>query len=244
MEHLVFRIYAPLMSWGDIAPGTHRPTLAMPTRSALLGLVASALGVDRTDDERHKALAQGLGCASRRETTGIPLSDYHTVQAPDSRGGRTWATRRDELQARIVHTILSQRDHLQDTAYTVGLWARDTGGDQIELAGIQRALDRPRYPPYIGRRACPPALPFHPQLVHAPTLREAFEKATFPNEDSAVLERLGRAGESRRVEFDDHPAPGFVATSTHPQRDEVASWSRRGFLDRPVHTSYAPRGGP
>ncbi|MEX2322042.1 MAG: CRISPR-associated protein Cas5, partial [Saccharospirillum sp.] len=39
MEFLVFRLYGPLASWGNTAVGGVRPTLAMPTRSAILGML-------------------------------------------------------------------------------------------------------------------------------------------------------------------------------------------------------------
>ncbi|MGH8674002.1 MAG: type I-E CRISPR-associated protein Cas5/CasD, partial [Burkholderiales bacterium] len=63
MDILVFRLYAPLASWGDVAVGEYRPSHAYPGRSALLGLIAAALGVDRGDEQRHRQLDDELAFA-------------------------------------------------------------------------------------------------------------------------------------------------------------------------------------
>src|SRR5256885_4103212 len=75
-DYLVFRLYGPMCSWGDIAVGEVRPSTVPPSKSAILGLIAAALGTKRPnmahdDAERsaleatHSALAQGYGFAVR-----------------------------------------------------------------------------------------------------------------------------------------------------------------------------------
>ena len=59
METLVFQLEAPLSSWGDVAVGEYRPTAEYPGQSAILGLLAAALGIDRLDTEGQSALQQG-----------------------------------------------------------------------------------------------------------------------------------------------------------------------------------------
>jgi CRISPR system Cascade subunit CasD len=78
---LSFAIYAPLSSWGEIAVGEVRDSLDRPTRSAVLGLVGAALGVDRDDSEALSALESNYGVAVHSLTTGSALRDYHTVQS-------------------------------------------------------------------------------------------------------------------------------------------------------------------
>jgi CRISPR system Cascade subunit CasD len=46
-RYLLFQLYAPLVSWGAPAVGEVRHTDTIPTRSALLGLLAAALGIPR-----------------------------------------------------------------------------------------------------------------------------------------------------------------------------------------------------
>ena len=141
-DYLIFQLYGPLAAWGDIAVGETRPSSFAPAKSAVLGLVAAALGLrrpDPTQDEilrqqweaRHVALAEGYGMAVKLTQPGLPMTDYHTAQVPSSGSGRNkkvFATRRDELTRLPRHdlnTILSRRDYRQDAYAAVALWARD-----------------------------------------------------------------------------------------------------------------------
>ncbi|MDD5036069.1 MAG: type I-E CRISPR-associated protein Cas5/CasD, partial [Methylococcaceae bacterium] len=96
-EFLVFRLYGPLASWGDIAVGEQRPTTPHPSKSAILGLVAAALGIRRDENKRHQDLAAGYGYAVRVDAPGVLLRDYHTTQIPDSTKFLKYShSRRDE----------------------------------------------------------------------------------------------------------------------------------------------------
>ena len=50
MDILVFRLYGPMASWGEIAVGENRHTANYPSKSALLGLLGAALGIERDDE--------------------------------------------------------------------------------------------------------------------------------------------------------------------------------------------------
>ncbi len=62
-EFLCFRLHGPLASWGDIAVGERRPTSPHLSRSAVLGLVAGALGIRRDDADAWAELDRGVGFA-------------------------------------------------------------------------------------------------------------------------------------------------------------------------------------
>jgi len=94
---LCFWLQGPLCSWGDIAVGEVRPSQGHPTKSAVLGLLAGALGVDRFDQAAHDALHQGLSLAVLVVAPGQPLRDFHTVEPPRHRRGVGYATRREEV---------------------------------------------------------------------------------------------------------------------------------------------------
>ena len=129
-DYLVFRLYGPMCSWGDIAVGEVRPSTMHPSKSAILGLIAAALGIkrpntahddtERQPSKRHIAPLRGYGFAVRIDAPGVPLVDYHTAQVPSSGTGRNrrqFATRRDELLAvprAELNTILSRRDYRVD----------------------------------------------------------------------------------------------------------------------------------
>jgi CRISPR system Cascade subunit CasD len=67
-QYLVFQLHGPMASWGVDAPGEVRHSHELPSRSALLGLLAAALGIRRDEEERLKNFNQHysfLLCASK-----------------------------------------------------------------------------------------------------------------------------------------------------------------------------------
>ncbi len=188
-DYLLFRLYGPMASWGDIAVGENRPSLPHPSKSAVLGMVAAAVGIKRDEEDKQQQLSVGYGFSVLVHSIGTPLSDYHTVQVPSSgtgRNRRTFNTRRDEIVSMPKHnlnTILSRRDYRLDAFYTVVLWQRD--GAPYELKELADKLNAPVYHLYIGRKSCPLALPVKAQVVNAASIKEAFTKAEFP-----ILEEL------------------------------------------------------
>ena len=169
---LLFTIYAPIAAMGEVAIGERRISAAAPARSALLGLIAAALGIERRDEAAHLALDRGYGLAVRVEKEGALLQDYHTAQVPPARRGKRWPTRRAELAEPALETILSLREYRADARHTVAVWSeRDP---PHSLAAIAEALRRPRFTLYFGRKACPLGLPLAPRIVTAATLTDAF----------------------------------------------------------------------
>ncbi|ATJ84514.1 type I-E CRISPR-associated protein Cas5/CasD [Halomonas beimenensis] len=178
-DYLVFRLYAPLASWGEAAVGESRPTATYPGRSAIIGLLGAALGVHRDDDEEQRRLSDSVGIAIKQRSPGSLLRDYHTVQVPASQSKVTYRTRRDELSAprKVINTILSSRDYRCDGLWTVAIWL--TPQAELTLEDLERALQTPYFPLYLGRKACPPAAPLAPRLEAFVQLRDALD-ASFP----------------------------------------------------------------
>ncbi|MBB3230787.1 type I-E CRISPR-associated protein Cas5/CasD [Halomonas stenophila] len=178
-EYLVFRLYAPLASWGEAAVGESRPTATYPGRSAIIGLLGAALGVRRDDDEGQRRLRDGIGIATKQRSPGSLMRDYHTVQVPASQAKVTYRTRRDELSAprKVINTILSSRDYRCDGLWTVAIWL--TPQAELALEDLERALKTPHFTLYLGRKACPPAAPLAPRREAFARLRDALD-ASFP----------------------------------------------------------------
>lgn len=177
-KYLLFRLYGPMCSWGDIAVGGTRPGFAHPTKSAVLGMIAAALGIKREEDEKHRQLADSYAFAVLVEDMGVPLVDYHTAQVPP--GKERYFTRKHELTLipkNELKTILSSRDYRMDAIYTVALCERTQS--QWSLEQLQEALTCPFFTLYLGRKSCPPALPLQPQIIEKMTLRDAFQNAQF-----------------------------------------------------------------
>lgn len=230
-HYLLFRLFGPLAAWGDIAVGEHRPSAAYPTKSAIVGLVAAAFGIRREEEDRHRSLAQGYGLGLRVDATGELLRDYHTVQVPPARKGVRHHTRRDELSVADLYTILSQRDYRAEAHYTVALWSNHSAPYSLEE--IADALRRPRFVLYLGRKACPPALPLAPLLHEAATLREAFGAYTV---DAELLAGF-RWDESPRLYWEGLTAQeaGFRDRLTSHRRDLPLSRQRWQFRSREEH---------
>lgn len=231
MRFLLFTLYAPMASFGEIAVGERRMSWARPGRSAVLGLVAAAQGIDRADEDAHQQLEAGLYYAVRVDAPGLPFIDYHTAQTPKARKGRSFATRREELESADLNTVLSSREWRTDACFTVALWPRPDR--VIDLEEIARALRKPRFALYVGRKAAPLGLPLAPEIVEADTFMAAFDARQPNDEERSVLQFIGIDGvEPGAIAFD-HDAPGGPAeTRVERRRDAVASRVRWQFADR------------
>ena len=232
MRFLLFTLYAPMGSFGEIAVGERRMSWARPGRSAVLGLVAAARGVGRADEDAHRNLERGLWYAIRTDAPGRPFLDYHTAQTPKARRGRTFATRREELGSGDLHTVLSSREWRSDACFTVCLWPK--AEDAVALDELADALRRPRFTLYLGRKSAPLGLPLDPAVIEADTFLGAFDKRLPNAEEREVLKHLrGRdAAPTTTIAFD-HDAPGAGADArVERRRDAIVSRARWQFTDR------------
>ena len=176
MDYLLFRLYGPLASWGEIAVGESRHTASYPGKSALLGLLAAALGIHRDEEDRQLALASGYQFAVKVISTGHLLRDYHTIQVPDSVGDIVYHTRRDELiiGKNRLGTILSSREYRCDALSLVAVRALDSA--PCSLHELRDALLRPKFHLYLGRKSCPLATPLKPLIRPANGFGQALDE--------------------------------------------------------------------
>lgn len=194
---LIFYLYGPMSAWGDIAVGVERPSFDRPGKSAILGLIAASLGIERQDVIAMQQLQTKLGFAVRVDHSGIMLSDYHTVQIPTAVGLKKLPhyTRRDEKFASDKKTVVSNRNYLSDAMATVILWQKcDQSGNLLNE--IHQALERPKFQLFLGRKSFPLALPVSAALIEATFLEQALEKA-----DQIFLEKLIRLPSKSFLKF-------------------------------------------
>lgn len=141
MQTLIINLTGPLQSYGNQASFDRRTTDDYPSKSAVVGLLAAALGYRRRDP-RIKTLNQ-LHFAVRIDQVGIPLNDFQTVEwKPQTR--------------KITH-----RDYLQDARFVVALGS--SNGDWLDR--LKAALAHPRFQLFLGRRANVPAGPLR-TVIH------------------------------------------------------------------------------
>ena len=178
MTFLVFQLQAPLSSWGTTAVGEYRGSYEYPSESALIGLLAAALGARREDESAHAALRDGYDFAVGVQAVGKLLRDYQTAQVPGrvALKGRPRVTRRDELNLPKdeLNTILSTRDYRQGASSLIAVHARQSA--PYDLEKLAAALREPRFVLYLGRKSCPPAAPVWPQVIASDDLNTAFEE--------------------------------------------------------------------
>ena len=231
MRFLLFTLYAPMGSFGEIAVGERRMSWVRPGRSAILGLVAAAQGIERADEGAHQRLEASLYYAVRTDAPGRPLIDYHTAQTPKARRGRTFSTRREELESDDLNTVLSSREWRADACFTIALWPRQE--EAVDLDQIAGCLRRPRFVLYAGRKSAPLGLPLNPAIVQADTFMAAFAARRLNEEEERILQCTHIDGAARGAIAFDHDAPGAPAdTRVERRRDAVASRARWQFADR------------
>lgn len=227
-EYLTFSLYGMMASWGEIAVGEFRPTADHPTRSAVLGLLAAALGMRRDEEERLAALTRAYNVAIRVEAPGVLLRDYHTTQVPSAakKGGR-YLTRKDELAAppEVLNTILSTRDYRCDAVYRVYIWCRNTAPPH-SLMTLAEHLRHPVFTLYLGRKSCPLALPIHPEVRAASNLLAALSAER--GVEQRFLQRVpGNRDSNVRAYWD--CTEGMQAAGTFARNDENLNRRRWQF---------------
>ncbi|MFI2764825.1 type I-E CRISPR-associated protein Cas5/CasD [Streptomyces echinatus] len=153
---LLLHCSGPLQSWGQHSHFNQRDTAAFPTRSGIIGLLAAALGRHRSEpiDDLTR-----LRLTVRVDRPGVLLRDLHTVGG-GLPSAETVTTAAGKKRSGDTTTLLSHRYYLADAAFTIALTpAPDTPAHAELLQKCAQALRAPRWPLYLGRRACPPAGP-------------------------------------------------------------------------------------
>ncbi|KUG30015.1 crispr-associated protein, cas5e family [hydrocarbon metagenome] len=203
-DYLTFHVYGPLCAFGGIAVGVMRGCESGPTKSAVIGLAAGAMGIRRSEEQMHRAMAEGLGLALRIDAEGEPLRDFHTVQTVKPARNAAPATRAQALQCNTKDTpLVSLRDYLCDAAFTVCLWRR--GDSAPQLAELAHALERPVFVPYLGRKSCPPGQLFEPRVAPHEDFLAALT-ARPPRRD--FFAAMAKAGEHVRCFWEDETGQG------------------------------------
>jgi CRISPR system Cascade subunit CasD len=184
---LALLLDGPMQSWGHASRFERRTTALHPTRSAVLGLIAAALGIDKHGADEAAQLARfsalritviTLPRRSRREGD-LPmqrLEDYHTVTG----------IRRASGKVAEDATVQTYRHYLLDARFGVLV-----EGSATLLNEIATALRNPKWGVWLGRKCCLPASPV--LIAVKPDQAQAW---------SELLRRIGSAGTETLEQFD------------------------------------------
>ena len=157
---------------------------------------------------------------------GVLMRDYHTTQVPSAKKGVSHDTRRSELAKKEeLNTILSSRDYRCDAVYTVAITVVKDAPYSVEQ--IAAALQKPVFTLYLGRKSCPLAMPIHPLIIKAETLRDALMTVPPIAELSDITSKT-----TTNVYWETNIASGIALQHVITRRDEPRSRKRWQFSDR------------
>lgn len=234
MSTLAIYLDAPMQSWGVSSKFQFRETGAFPTKSALVGILAAACGIDKhAPDEAEKlALLTALKLTVVKiEKLNIPtsrLTDFHTVG-----GGYD---KKESLREKMsipkkasgapFTTVITRRSYLTDAAF-VAIFE----GNSTTLEKLQAALLDPVWGVWFGRKTCLPATPLTPTLGETP--QQALDSLcqTIPGVESCPLAEFEYQTEALPS---DTAADGIFFQSDQP----IAFGDHQG----PVPAPYRSRG--
>jgi len=159
--YLAIKLHGVMQAWGGHTYEDLRHSELIPTRSAVLGMLAACLGIERSDVTGLESLSASVRMAVRLDRQPQRMMDFHTV-----------------LDARKVdgkpnpNPVVSRREYLCDAEYTVLIQVSDDAVCSLE--SIEQAIKKPVYTPFLGRRSCPLSRPLFEVIVSAIDFKQAF----------------------------------------------------------------------
>ncbi len=178
MKVAVLRLSAPLMGFGDVVIDNIGSTDRLPGLSMLTGLLANALGYDRTEFAQLQSLQERILFAARLDREGVLLDDYQTVDLGQPFMLSTWTT--SGVRAGRAGGPASKGTHIRyrpyraDSLVTVVIHLRpDEKGPTLQEVAV--ALRHPHRPLFLGRKPCIPSRPIFEKFIEAETLLGALK---------------------------------------------------------------------
>jgi CRISPR system Cascade subunit CasD len=215
MSVLLLRLAGPLQAWGASSRFAHRHTETAPTKSGVIGILAAARGIRRTEPLTELL---DLSFGVRIDQPGQIIRDFQVARSLDGK---------DSMP-------LTYRYYLADAAFLAAI-----SGEEELLDGLHDALNRPRFPLYLGRRSCPP----EGRLslgVHTGTVADVL--ARWPWQASAWYQK--KAAASVRLEIVRDAAPGEPVTETSRDQPVTFDPAHRQHSFRPVIRTHTDRANP
>ena len=237
---IAFLLDGPMQSWGSSSRFTRRETEAFPTKSALIGLIAAAAGIDKYADDEADKLAPFS--ALRLTVYRLPrksgqlvgrLADFHTVGG----GYDVKASAFDKMSiprkasgGASANAVITHRTYLTEARFIAAFHGP---ADVIER--VARHLENPVWGLWFGRKTCLPAMPLSPvsgENSHAAstaligrirTWEETTHRHSIPSDlDSTHLERW------------EEPAGDQLQPGDFHLHDQPVTFGLREFHTRPI----------
>ena len=164
-DSIYLRLAGPLQSWaGPAVTGNIVHTERFPTRSALIGLIAGALGARRGD---WPEWLNTIEFSVRQDKEPRIVDDFHTINPrPEASQFRRRLLIAERGKARgdkaLVFTpdaqggtSLVNRTYLADGVFVVSVTSRE------HIDELEDALSSPKFVSYLGRKAFSPTFPYY-----------------------------------------------------------------------------------
>jgi len=167
MATILLRLKGPMMSFGKECYFDTRYTERYPTKSAVTGLIASALGRKRGADISDIA---SMRFGVRIDAPGVVERDFCVTSMEVGRISAFLGDKNKEgfskneikeisdyCNGYVVNRDknISYKEYLCDAAFLVGL----ESDDEELLCNIAYAIENPKFHIYLGRKCCPPEYP-------------------------------------------------------------------------------------
>ncbi len=160
-RYLAIKLDGVMQAWGGHTYEDLRHSELIPTRSAVLGMLAACLGIERGHVAELESLSASVRMAVRLDSKAQRIMDFHTV-----------------LDARKVdgkanpNPVVSKREYLCDAKYTVLIQSAPEADYSLE--SIEQAIKQPVYTPFLGRRSCLLSRPLFDSVLSAIDFKQAF----------------------------------------------------------------------
>ncbi len=221
-EHrwLILRLEAPLLAFGGVAIDQVGVTRDFPAASMLTGLIANALGWERTDWEAHQGLQDRLVFAVRldRENQQGPLIDtqnarlyaneevWTSLGSPEGRNKQSPSFSSIDENVKKLGKYLThrrQRYYHADACVTVALRFLSTEA-QPDLDAVAQALQSPARPLFLGRKPCLPSAPLYFGEVTAATAYQALQLVPLVDDARQPMRALWPPSEGPQIGAEVH----------------------------------------
>lgn len=193
MPALSFYIDAPLQSWGASSKFQYRETNGYPTKSALVGLIAGALGIDKHgpseafDLQPIADLKLTVVRIKKGRYSSSRFTDFQTVGGGYDKKATLWEKMSIPKKASGApsDTVITRRSYLTDANFVTLL-----EGNADTLQKVKGALLNPVWGVWFGRKTCLPASPLSPHIGNS--RQTAFDALLefLPGHTTAPLEQF------------------------------------------------------
>lgn len=238
------RLDGPLQAWGVTSRFSVRDTADVPSKSGVLGLVCAALGLRRGEaNDRLKELA-ALRMGVRIDRPGERFSDYHTAGAPGRgyeddvsavpRFGMMSAAGKIKLTETTgkIETWVMRKEYLADAAFLVALQGDSRTVEYITADQADKSesasLRNPIWPPFLGRKSCPPSAPVFAGVGLFDDLIAALRSLPW----RPRLDGIDAKPNPFRAVVEAAPADGRIPADVWPVQDVPVSFTHRVYGTR------------